>query len=98
MRIWFVTVLIAASACGGSRSASFDKASSPEGDDNADPGSSSIACRTADDCVLAAASCCACPTFAIGVFDRASDACGEVDCEPAMCPMNVQAICEDGSC
>lgn len=65
-------------------------------------GEPTSACRIDDDCVPAAASCCACPTYAVNRDDPTQAACGDVACPPvpagAMCPETVRAACEGGQC
>lgn len=56
-------------------------------------------CTVDDDCVAAAATCCDCPAFAVGVDDPASRACTGVVCPmPSACPNNVRAACDGGTC
>ncbi len=57
-------------------------------------------CGSAADCVLAAATCCECPTFASSIDDPTVQACTDVGC-PAnnTCADNVHADCSsDGVC
>jgi hypothetical protein len=72
------------------------------GDDNnpAPGGGSGAPCFTDMDCVAAAPSCCACPTFATSAGDPKVEACGQVDCPPSTCPDNVEAACDTsvGAC
>lgn len=56
-------------------------------------------CVIDDDCATAAATCCECPTFAVGLGDPSSRACDGVTCDPQdTCPNNVRAACEDSQC
>jgi hypothetical protein len=55
-------------------------------------------CSFADECALAAPTCCECPTFAVPVFDPLHRSCEGVVCPPMSCPMNVRADCVDGQC
>jgi hypothetical protein len=61
-------------------------------------GSAAIGCATNDDCALAGAKCCECPTFAASKGDPAVTACAEVACPVEACPPNVQAACTAGMC
>lgn len=57
-----------------------------------------VTCAVDDDCVLTAASCCECPSFAISrTGDSVSDdACSNIDCEPLeACPAIVAACAQD---
>jgi hypothetical protein len=56
-------------------------------------------CSIDGDCVLAAATCCDCPTYAVGIAEPTHQACGGISCPVSTCPNNVQAICDDtGAC
>jgi hypothetical protein len=55
-------------------------------------------CAVDDDCVAAAATCCDCPTFAVGADDPATRACTGVTCPGQACPGNVRAACDQGAC
>lgn len=73
-------------------------AGEPEAPD--DDGSGAFAqCSQPSDCVLAASSCCECPTFAAPVGEGYDAGCDEVDCaEPTgLCPA-VEATCDGGEC
>lgn len=67
-----------------------------------DPGQAPNTCRSNDDCVLAGATCCDCPTFARTISDPKTEACAAVDCDndTSACPTNVEAACDQtiGSC
>jgi hypothetical protein len=56
-------------------------------------------CAADSDCVLAAARCCDCPTFAMPV-DPATDICAGVTCPMPgpSCPANIHAACEQAQC
>jgi len=56
-------------------------------------------CVLDSDCVLAASTCCGCPTFAVPLGDPLVEACGEVDCPalPPSCAM-VEPRCDQGAC
>jgi len=56
-------------------------------------------CITASDCVLAASTCCECPSFAAPVGEGYDAGCDAVDCEApsGLCPA-VEATCDAGSC
>lgn len=73
------------------------------GDDDAapdEPGAVPLRCEVADDCVLAGATCCDCPTFALSVDDPKAQACEAVDCDndTSTCATNVEAACDRGQC
>lgn len=56
-------------------------------------------CNVEGDCVLAAATCCDCPAFAVNVNDPAQRACAGVTCPGQnSCPDNVHAACDQGMC
>lgn len=56
-------------------------------------------CTVDDDCATAAATCCECPTFAVGLGDPANRACDGVACPgQETCPANVRAACDEGQC
>jgi hypothetical protein len=56
-------------------------------------------CSIDADCVLAAPTCCACPTFAVPIVDPVARACANVDCPLSECAENVIARCgEDRRC
>lgn len=55
-------------------------------------------CVTDDQCVLAGASCCSCPSYAVAADDPGVDACGGVECPMPVCPTNLRASCVQGSC
>lgn len=62
-------------------------------------GSTLDACMVDGDCTLAAASCCACPTFAVGVSDPYAGACADVTCPtPPTCGDSLVAACRDFVC
>ncbi len=69
------------------------------GDMNPDPGEPSGQCQVAEDCVLAASTCCECPSFAAPVGEGYDAGCDAVDCkEPSgLCPA-VEATCDSGEC
>jgi len=75
-----------------------DKASGFGGDDSDGSNGTGNApqyCNFHSDCVLAGATCCSCPAFAVNVHDPSHRACDGVSCPPGMdsCPANVEAIC-----
>jgi hypothetical protein len=88
-----VLVIGAAPACVGSVEIS------ESGDGVPDPFGASALCRGDYDCVLAGATCCACPTFAVLNQDPVARACsnvtGKPDCPPPSCSENVFARCND---
>lgn len=59
-------------------------------------------CGSAGDCVLAAATCCECPTFAANVDDPSHAGCVGITCNPEpvppTCPGNVEAQCQNNHC
>ncbi len=55
-------------------------------------------CTLDADCVLVAASCCECPTFAVALADPAHRGCASIGCPAMSCPNDVHAICEAGTC
>jgi Antistasin family len=55
-------------------------------------------CVVAEDCILAAARCCDCPTYAVPANDPAQDACLDVECVPVACGSPLVAACEAGRC
>ena len=58
-------------------------------------------CFGDDDCALAGASCCACPSFAVAANDPGLKSCGTINCPPMpadSCPNNLRAACVGGSC
>src|SRR6185503_5583271 len=97
MRLVIVCLLALASVgCPSPRAANEDKA---DGDAQGGDDASAAECVSDDQCVLAAATCCACPTFATSVYDPAGDACSGVTCpSPPSCADNVLAVCRDGGC
>jgi hypothetical protein len=56
------------------------------------------ACALDADCVLAATSCCECPTFAVAISDPAHRGCAGIACPPLSCPNSVHAVCDTGTC
>jgi hypothetical protein len=55
-------------------------------------------CFDDSECVLAGASCCECPSFALPASSGWGDACEQVDCPaPGACPA-LLARCEQGTC
>ncbi len=91
--------------------ACFDQGSDlkSEGSPNSDPmapeedgdnlgGGASASCQEASDCVLAASTCCECPTFAVPAGQGYDAGCEEVNCEPSgLCPA-VEPVCDSGQC
>lgn len=77
--------------------AEFDSLDSP---DDLGNGSPETSCAIDDDCALAAASCCECPSFALSQLgdDPDEDACLDVGCQPpSACPA-IEAACEHDVC
>lgn len=103
MRSLALVLVLAASACTGIDGAG--ESANPPGDDNGsdfgsgmDPGAFPSTCEIDDDCVLGAATCCECPTFALPASQNQA-ACGDVECPPMSCPNNVEAVCgAQGTC
>jgi hypothetical protein len=61
-------------------------------------GAGSGACEVASDCVLAASTCCDCPSFAVAAGEGYDAGCDEVNCDASgICPA-VEATCEEGQC
>lgn len=62
-------------------------------------GGGASVCELDADCVLAATSCCECPTFAVAISDPAHDGCNGIACPgPYTCPNSVRAVCDAGTC
>lgn len=55
-------------------------------------------CTSDDDCILAGASCCACPSYAVPLADSSLGACDGVSCPYPDCSNNVQARCVGHTC
>jgi hypothetical protein len=74
--------------------------SADDGSDGGGVGPGLGRCQVSSDCVLAAATCCECPTFAVSVDDPAVQACTGIACPTdTVCADNVQADCgPDGTC
>ena len=70
------------------------------GDDEANPPEPGArGCSVDEDCALAAAACCECPTIAVAAGDPKLDACSDVDCmDPAPTCSRVRAVCEENLC
>jgi len=68
------------------------------GDDDSGPGSAPSDCQDASDCVLAASTCCECPTFSVPIDDPLHTSCANVTCPAMSCPANVATTCEAGRC
>ncbi len=96
MRFALLTLLVA--GCFSSAS----ELSGTPGDDDADPapGQTSGFCNVAEDCVLAGATCCDCPSFALTVDDPKVQACENVGCDndTSVCATNVEAACVANQC
>ncbi|CAN5800289.1 hypothetical protein BH11MYX3_BH11MYX3_47520 [soil metagenome] len=93
-----VLVPLALAACPGSRNDALSGAGG-EGDDNGGAGNAPQLCNREEDCSLAAATCCDCPSFAVNQKDPAVRACTGVTCPGKdSCADNVHAACEDGMC
>jgi hypothetical protein len=99
MRAAFVIVLLV--ACGGGSDAALDNGGGYGGGSDTDGGEGGAAgeCAVDSDCVLAGATCCACPTFAMPV-DPANDICAGVECPApgSACAQNIHAACAQGAC
>ncbi len=68
--------------------------------DGAEPGGAPVQadCELPSACVLAASTCCECPSFAVPLSDGFVDSCEDVDCEASeICPAIV-ASCEGNQC
>lgn len=89
-------VLLAAAGCPG---AGKESLGADNGDDTGAGGGAPRGCFRDTDCVLAAATCCDCPAFAVSTSDPAVRACTGVQCPvPSSCPANVEAQCNEGQC
>jgi hypothetical protein len=94
VRCALLVVLVAACQLG-----SGDRLASAGGGGGSGSGSSGASeCSGDGDCTLAAATCCACPTFAVPQTDPAHLACADVTCPPNNCPNNVRATCTSNTC
>lgn len=61
-------------------------------------GAPEFGCQIDSDCMLAASTCCECPSFAVSLNGGFGDSCEEVDCEEAvMCPAIVPR-CDQNQC
>ena len=58
-----------------------------------------VQCEVPSDCVLAASTCCECPSFAAPIGEGYDAGCDAVDCEESngVCPA-VEATCDSGEC
>ncbi|MBA3538343.1 MAG: hypothetical protein H0T79_01830, partial [Deltaproteobacteria bacterium] len=61
-------------------------------------GSLESECVSDEQCTLAAATCCECPSFATGIADPVFDSCAEVECPVLECATNVTAACLEHRC
>jgi len=96
VRSLVVIALVLAAGCFQDRLASYGADPAPD-DDSPLPGQAP--CMRDSDCVLAAATCCECPAFAVSKFDPKHQACMGVECPDRECAENVTAICsEELSC
>lgn len=55
-------------------------------------------CQLASDCVLAASTCCECPSFAVPAGGGYDAGCEDVDCGASGLCSAVEAVCEQGQC
>ncbi len=95
MKLLGVLLLLALAACPTSAGEALGAAD----DDKGGAGNSPQLCNAPSDCVLAAATCCDCKTFAVNTKDPAVRACTGVTCPgPSSCPDNVHATCDGGMC
>jgi hypothetical protein len=94
-RLTFVVLVALASGCGQA----FDAGGALPDDDRGSGGEAPAAeCTAAEDCVLAAATCCECPSFAVPADSDYADACDAVACPPPVdCPA-VEATCGAAGC
>ena len=91
-----VLVLLVVAGCDFAAGESLDDGAADDGAGEPAPGAGE--CATADDCALAASTCCECPTYAVAGGDADVGACDEVECPaPDACPAIV-AACEQGVC
>lgn len=93
-RLAVIGVLATAAACIGSVDSLENAGDNP----NSTPGAP--ACGVDADCVAAGPTCCACPTFALTIYDPVARACAAVkpECGPSDCTDNVVARCSEGRC
>jgi hypothetical protein len=94
MRACLILLLLVLGGCVFSAAESADLA--PGDDDMRGDGQ----CSSDDGCILAGASCCACPSFALPTSSGWDDACDQVDCPapPAGACSSLVARCDDGAC
>lgn len=99
MRALALLVLVA--ACQSAyEPARFDGSGSGSGSGGGGGGGAGIGgeCRSDGDCVLEAATCCDCPSYAVAATSPGANACAAVACPPMSCPAPVQATCRQGAC
>jgi hypothetical protein len=91
-------LLALTAACGSSGTGA---ARDDDAENGGDLPSDVAPCEEAADCVLAASTCCECPTFAVATTDGYGDGCALVECpapDPSgACPA-LEAACEDQAC
>ncbi|HEY1554504.1 MAG TPA: hypothetical protein VGF94_06685 [Kofleriaceae bacterium] len=88
-------VLVALTAC-----STFDSKDMIGNGGGSGSGSTGIAeCSEDSQCALAAATCCACPTFAVRADDPTVVGCSQVACPPDLsCPSDSRPACVNGAC
>ncbi len=105
LRIALVLAIPALGGCFEGLSASESNHDSPDDGLEEEPnpdlggGGAKLQCEVPSDCVLAASTCCECPTFAAPEGEGYDAGCDAVDCkEPSgLCPA-VEATCDEGQC
>src|SRR6185312_6797070 len=93
-----LAIVLLVAACGGD-SADATLMDGYGGGSDGETGGAAPECAVDSDCVPAAATCCACPTFAMPV-DPANDICAGVECPSpgSACAQDVHAACQQGAC
>ncbi len=104
LALFFGSVLALGGCFGTSNEATADQGpnSGGGGEEFPEPGDDfggNQQCESPSDCVLAASTCCECPSFAAPIGEGYDAGCDAVDCEAptGVCPA-VEATCESGEC
>jgi hypothetical protein len=107
LRILLLTVLAMGSGCFAGSAADLEGAGADSGgggggavsEPGGDPDDGAAAeCQVAADCVLAASSCCECPSFAVPAGSGFDSGCEDVECVPDGVCSAVEAACDGGQC